>query len=66
VSLRIFDITGTLIWSKTLGASETRPGENRIIWKGRNRDEVKVASGLYLYRIEAEGRTVTKKVVIIR
>jgi len=66
VKIRIFDIAGTLVWTRSLGESETHAGENRVLWKGRNRDENKVASGLYLCLISATGRTVTKKVAIIR
>jgi len=66
VMVQVFDITGTPVWGTTLGPSETQIGRNEVLWKGTNQAGTRVASGLYLYRITAEGRSVTKKVAIIR
>jgi hypothetical protein len=66
VTVQIFDITGTPVWGTTLAPGETQAGRNKVSWKGTNQAGTRVASGLYLYRITAEGRSVTKKVSIIR
>jgi len=66
VTVQIFDITGTPVWGTALEPGATQAGRNKVSWKGTNQVGTRVASGLYLYRITAEGRSVTKKVSIIR
>jgi hypothetical protein len=65
VEIKIFDVTGDLVWSRNLDASETKAGVNQIPWDCKNHSGESLASGLYLYRIVAEGKVVTKKIAII-
>jgi hypothetical protein len=37
-----------------------------VQWNGRTDDGRQVAAGLYLYRLQAAGREVTKKTVVVR
>ena len=52
VKLRIYTITGELVWEKD---EEDNAGANRMEWGVRNQRGEGVASGLYLYVVQAEG-----------
>jgi hypothetical protein len=65
VVIRIFDITGKLVWTQTFPDSQTQTGANSIHWAGVNQLGRNLASGLYLYSITVGGQTVTKKIAII-
>lgn len=66
VSLKIFDIMGTLVYSQTIGNGQTQTGNNRISWSGVNQRGDRLASGLYIYNVTVGSQTVTKKLAIIR
>ncbi len=53
VDLRIFDARGRLI--KVLMDEEIAAGLHSVIWSGKDESERRVATGIYFYRIEAEG-----------
>jgi hypothetical protein len=65
VEIKVFDVTGDLIWARNLEVSETKAGMNQIPWDCKNQLGESLASGLYLYRIVAEGKAFTKKLAII-
>ncbi|MBD3384817.1 T9SS type A sorting domain-containing protein [candidate division KSB1 bacterium] len=46
--------------------SNEKKGRHRIQWDGRNHDGKTMPSGLYLYRLETEGRRVVKKLILTR
>ncbi len=64
VRLHIFDITGKLV--KTLIDEAITAGNREIEWDGTNIDGQKVASGLYLYRMQAGNYVMTKKMVMMK
>jgi len=66
VSLKIFDIAGTLVYSQTIGSGQTQKGINQISWNGVNQGGDRLASGLYLYNVTVGNQTVMKKLAIIR
>ncbi len=66
VELRIFDLTGTLIYSQSIGKGQTHAGINQITWNGTNLRGERLASGLYIYKITVGNQTITKKLAIIR
>jgi fimbrial isopeptide formation D2 family protein/uncharacterized repeat protein (TIGR01451 family) len=51
-------------------ASNTKPGTNFVIWDGTNNSGKKVASGVYIYRIEAtrgnEKKSVISRLAVVR
>ncbi len=65
VSLQVFEVTGQLVWSKTLEASQTQAGTNLVNWDAVNGAGQALASGLYVYRISAGGQSVIKKLAIL-
>jgi uncharacterized protein YyaL (SSP411 family) len=63
-NLSIFDIEGRLI--KTLINGFYDKGRNEIVWDGTDENGDPVASGIYFYRLQAGGMTVSRKMAIIR
>jgi hypothetical protein len=63
VTIKIFDIAGNLIWQKDLKAL---PGITIVFWKGENQKGEKVASGIYLLKVKANGKVVIQKIAVIR
>ena len=58
-TLKVFDILGREI--ETLVNSELPPGSYRVKFTAG-----RLASGLYLYRLRAGGRTITRKMILLR
>ena len=59
VSLRVHDVLGRRVrqvWDGPLGA-----GQHRFTWDGRDEAGKAVAAGVYVYRVEVEGRVEAKK-----
>jgi hypothetical protein len=63
-SLRIFDISGTLI--RTLVDARLPAGSHQAVWDGLDDRGKATPQGLYFYRLEAEGRSITKKAIFLR
>ncbi len=61
--LEIFNITGSLV-REYQGSSET--GTVTVQWDGRNTDGLPVASGVYLYRLEATNFSDSKKMILLK
>jgi hypothetical protein len=64
VTLRIYNVAGQLV--RTLLKSVKDAGGYSIPWDGKNDRGVPVATGIYLYKMEAPGFTATKKMVVLR
>lgn len=64
VRLSIFDVAGRLV--RTL-VNESRPaGQHSVSWEGRDEAGRSVASGVYLYRMEAGDFVATQRIVRLR
>jgi hypothetical protein len=63
--IRIHDVRGHLLrtFVRTGLAADTR---HEITWNGRDQDGRDLPSGMYLYRLEAHGSAVTKRMSLIR
>ncbi len=64
VKLGIYNLNGQMV--RTLLDGQQQAGSHRVSWDGRNAQGQKVANGMYLYRLESEGRTLSKKMLIVR
>ncbi len=64
VRLEIYDITGALV--KTLVDQTLRAGTMEVTWDGTNSTGAKIASGVYLYRLQAGDFTSIKKMVMLK
>lgn len=63
VSIRMFDLAGRLV---KVAADEMRdPGSAIVTWDGTAADGARVSSGVYFYRVEADGAVVKADKVII-
>ncbi len=63
VIIEIFDVAGDLIWKRELKAG---PGETSVSWDGKNEKGDKVANGVYIYQVRTNGKSVVKKIVVLR
>lgn len=64
VKLAVYDAAGRLV--ATLVDGETKAGPHATAWDSRNDDGVTVASGVYFCRLEAGGKTLTRKMVLLK
>jgi len=64
VALRIFNAEGR--WVRTLLDEDQTPGAHEITWDGALEGGGAAPSGVYFYRVDALGKSVTKKMVVMR
>jgi hypothetical protein len=64
VQIDIFNIRGQLV--RSLVDSEFAPGEHNVVWNGTDDTGRSVGSGIYFYRMKAEGFTETKKMILLK
>lgn len=64
VTLQIFNTNGQLI--RTLVDGEVPAGYHQIVWDSRSDAGALVVSGVYYYRIIANGMSVTKKMALLK
>jgi hypothetical protein len=63
-SLRIYDVAGRLV--RTLLDGAVGAGDHRIVWQGRDDRGGEVASGVYFYRLEVDGASWSRSMVLVR
>lgn len=63
-SLRIYDVSGRLV--RTLVDGALAGGDHEVLWRGRDERGREVASGTYLYRLEADGASRSRSMVLVR
>jgi len=64
VKLTVYNTAGQLV--KTLVNDYRQPGSYTVNWDCQGNDKRKVANGVFLVRMESEGRAVTNKMVVVR
>ncbi|KPJ58903.1 MAG: hypothetical protein AMJ46_13320 [Latescibacteria bacterium DG_63] len=64
VSLRVFDVRGSLV--RTLVDAHREPGSYSELWDGRAEDGSELPSGVYFYRLEAGEFVATRKMVLLK
>jgi len=64
VTLTIYDLLGREVI--TLVNNRQSAGWHSVTWNGRNRSNVPVAAGMYIYALKTEQRTVSKKLVLLK
>ena len=64
VELIVYDLRGRHV--KTLIDSDLAPGTHMIHWNGSDEHGLSVASGIYLYKLNAGGETHTRKMTILK
>jgi Zn-dependent metalloprotease len=64
VSLRIYDLAGRLV--RTLVGEPKPAGSHEIVWGGRDQGGKSVASGVYVVRLEANGVSERRRMVLAK
>jgi len=64
VKLCVYDINGTLV--NTLYEGNQSVGRFQTAWDGKNSSGMKVGSGVYFYRIQANSFIQTKKMILLK
>lgn len=62
--LRVFDVQGRLV--RTLVNGPVDAGRHVVDWNGTNDTAQPVSSGVYFYRLEAEGKEATRKMIHLK
>lgn len=62
--LDVYDMSGRLI--RKLSSGEQSAGEHETLWDGSDTAGRQVANGLYVYRLEAGGTSLVKRLVVAR
>ncbi len=63
-SLRIYNTKGQHV--KTLVSSDLPAGKHQALWQGMDEKGNRVGSGIYFYRLEADGRVQTRKMLLLK
>ena len=64
VRLSVYDLSGRMV--RTLVYGEQPPGRYDLIWDGRDDQGRRMPPGIYPYRLEVAGKTVVRKMVLLR
>ena len=64
VRLEVFNILGQVV--RTLVDEQRRAGYHTVVWDGRNDAGSRVGSGVYYYRLQADGRVMVKKMALLK
>ncbi len=65
VDLAIYDVTGRLVTRLRSGEVESA-GLHDVVWRGQDHRGRIVASGVYLYRLQAGGNSETRRMVLMK
>ena len=60
------DLPRVLELVKELVNQTFEPGKYKSVWEGKNTAGKTVASGVYLYRLEAGGKCITHKMLMLK
>jgi flagellar hook assembly protein FlgD len=64
VRLRVYDARGRLV--TTLLDSAMPAGTHDVTWAGRNQAGQPAASGVYFYKLEAGGLSLSRRMVLLK
>lgn len=64
VTLSIYNILGQLV--KRFPLENLRPGKHTVLWDGRDNLDQPLPSGVYVYRLSVDAKTLTRKMLLIK
>ena len=64
VELTIYNLLGQKV--KTLVNSRQQAKQYKVVWDGTNNQGVKVASGIYVYRLKAGDKVAVRKMILMK
>ncbi len=67
VYLKIYSVSGRLLWSTALGETDASTGEHRFSWSGKDMRDIPLANGVYFYSVtvNAADQSDTKRTPIL-
>ena len=60
----VYDLTGRRV--RTLVQGARNAGPHVVVWDGRDHQGERVASGVYVYRLQSAGRERTRQLVVLK
>ena len=64
VELKVYDVRGALV--QTLVSGRLEAGFHTSIWRGKDDQGKQAPSGVYFYRLEADGKLMTRRMTMIK
>ena len=64
VDLSIYNIKGQKV--KTIYKGKAGSGQHSVIWNGRDTNEKPVSSGIYFYKLKADSKELTRKMLLMK
>jgi subtilisin family serine protease len=64
VELGVYDLSGRLV--RTLVSGQRGVGDYHVTWDGRNAEGGRAPSGLYFYRLQTGGQTISRKMTLVK
>jgi hypothetical protein len=64
VNLAVYDLGGRKVAQLVDGVQEA--GDHRLVWDGTDSEGKVVSTGIYFYRLEANGQSVTKRMTLLK
>jgi tetratricopeptide (TPR) repeat protein len=64
VTINVYNIKGQLV--RKLFANNQVKGEHKLIWNGKNDNGKQASSGLYLIKIDYQGKSITRKALMLK
>jgi len=64
VKIEVYNVAGSLV--KTVLDEAVRVGNKEVVWDGTNSSGSKVASGMYLYRLQSDNFVAVKKMIMLK
>jgi hypothetical protein len=64
IRLQVFDVHGRLV--KTLADADFPVGRHEVTWDGQNNTGGIVGSGVYYFRLQATGRSISRKLMMLK
>jgi flagellar hook assembly protein FlgD len=68
VSVKVYDLTGTLVYEKQYGVGDTGTGSGpqEVTWDGRNMKGEVVRNGMYICQLDAGSRSTRIKIAVAK
>jgi len=63
VSMKVFDLSGRLV--RTLANEDMAPANHSVTWDGTDDNGRPLGAGVYFCRLEAQGRVLTQKIMMV-
>ncbi len=64
VELSVYNIRGQKV--KTLVNEAYSAGTHKVVWNGKDDQDKSVSSGIYFYRLESDGKKLTRKMLLLK